>query len=75
MVGKGRLLGAQEQALYWQNGQVKFLNVEFASLLSDGSSLLSATAISPNGRYIAGIGYDAKNQRYEAFQLDMHTQR
>lgn len=40
MVGKGRLLGAQEQALYWQNGQVKFLNVEFASLLSDGSSLL-----------------------------------
>ncbi len=46
------------------------LNRVYTSLLTDGSQLLSANAISADGRYIVGVGYNATASRTEAFLLD-----
>jgi hypothetical protein len=46
------------------------LNAAYASLLQDGSYLITALSITPNGRYIVGQGYNATTGRYEAFLLD-----
>jgi len=46
------------------------LNVTYAHLLTPGSVLLRARAISPDGRYIVGDGYNAATGRREAFLLD-----
>ncbi len=46
------------------------LNQTYASLLTDGSVLRDARAISPDGRYIVGYGYNARTGRVEAFLLD-----
>jgi probable HAF family extracellular repeat protein len=46
------------------------LNRTYASLLTNGSWLGEARAISPDGRYIVGWGYNAATGRYEAFLLD-----
>ncbi|GIV04529.1 MAG: hypothetical protein KatS3mg016_0104 [Fimbriimonadales bacterium] len=46
------------------------LNSTYASLLTNGSVLVAAYAISPDGRYIVGQGYNAATGRREAFLLD-----
>jgi hypothetical protein len=46
------------------------LNTTYASLLTDGSMLWEARAISPDGRYIVGVGYNTVTRRDEAFLLD-----
>jgi hypothetical protein len=46
------------------------LNITYAHLLNDGSELWEAYAISPDGRYIVGWGYNAATGREEAFLLD-----
>jgi hypothetical protein len=46
------------------------LNTTYASLLTPGSVLIEARAISSDGRYIVGRGYNAVTGRYEAFLLD-----
>jgi len=46
------------------------LNTTYASLLTNGSWLAEARAISPDGRYIVGRGYNAATGRGEAFLLD-----
>jgi probable HAF family extracellular repeat protein len=46
------------------------LNTTYASLLTNGSYLRSAFAISPDGRYIVGGGYNAATRSDEAFLLD-----
>jgi probable HAF family extracellular repeat protein len=46
------------------------LNITFAHLLTDGSVLLEAHAISLDGRYIVGRGYNTAKAREEAFLLD-----
>jgi probable HAF family extracellular repeat protein len=46
------------------------LNTTYASLLTNGSWLGEAHAISPDGRYIVGQGYNAATGRWEAFLLD-----
>jgi len=51
-------------------GGMEDLNLTYASLLTDGSYLLWATAISPDGRYIVGYGYNAATGRGEACLLD-----
>lgn len=45
------------------------LNTTYTYLLDD-SRLEYAYAISPNGRYIVGVGYNAATGRREAFLLD-----
>jgi hypothetical protein len=46
------------------------LNQLYAALLQNGSELWEATAISPNGRYIVGRGYNAATGRGEAYLLE-----
>lgn len=46
------------------------LNIAYASLLTPYSYLAQANAISPDGRYIVGVGYNAAAGRSEAFLLD-----
>jgi probable HAF family extracellular repeat protein len=54
----------QFRAFRWTAlGGMEDLNTTYANLLTDGSVLASAEAISPDGRYI--VGWD-----YEAFLLD-----
>jgi probable HAF family extracellular repeat protein len=59
-------------AVRWTaSGGWEDLNTTYASLLTNGSVLFAANAISPNGRYIVGWGYNAATGRYnEAFLLD-----
>jgi probable HAF family extracellular repeat protein len=51
-------------------GGMEDLNTTYASLLTNGSVLLEARAISPDGRYIVGVGYNAATGGREAFLLD-----
>lgn len=46
------------------------LNTTFASLLTDGSILQEARAITSDGRYIVGWGINGATQRQEGFLLD-----
>lgn len=59
-------------AFLWtpQTGLVN-LNLAYHHLLIDGSRLLAATAVSADGRYIVGYGYNFQRQREEAFLLDL----
>ncbi len=59
------------RAFRWVEGQgADALNQTYACLLTDGSILRIATAISADGRFIVGAGYNATRNRYEAFLLD-----
>jgi probable HAF family extracellular repeat protein len=61
----------QWRAFRWTaSGGMEELNTTYASLLTNGSWLGEARAISPDGRYIVGWGYNAATGRYEAFLLD-----
>jgi probable HAF family extracellular repeat protein len=51
-------------------GGMEDLNITYAHLLTNGSVLWTAGAISPDGRYIVGQGYNAATRRAEAFLLD-----
>ncbi len=53
-----------------RNHPIEDLNITYAALLTNGSMLWSANAISPDGRYIVGWGYNAARAREEAFLLD-----
>jgi len=62
---------ARQRAFRWtRTGGMQDLNEVYASLLADGSELQIAHAISPNGRYIVGSGYNAATGRMEVFLLD-----
>ncbi|GIV11606.1 MAG: hypothetical protein KatS3mg020_1097 [Fimbriimonadales bacterium] len=52
------------------SGELEYLNSVYASLLTDDSYLAAAYAISPDGRYIVGVGYNAATERGEAYLLD-----
>ncbi len=57
------------RAFRWtESGGMEDLNTTYASLLTNGTTLIEAYAISPDGRYIVGWGYNAG--RREAFLLD-----
>lgn len=67
-----RLPGSQSQwaAFRWTETGMEDLNVTYASLLTDGSRLEWASAISSDGRYIVGNGYHAATGKTEVFLLD-----
>jgi hypothetical protein len=46
------------------------LNLTYAHLLTNGSMFGAALAMSPDGRYIAGLSYNSATRRTEAFLLD-----
>lgn len=60
----------RSRAFRWKNSTMQDLNVAYASLLQDGSELYFATAVSFNGRYIVGYGYNATTDRIEGYLLD-----
>jgi len=71
VVGVARNAAGQERAFRWTAaGGMEDLNTTYASLLTNGSVLWQARAISPDGRYIVGEGYNAATGRREAFLLD-----
>jgi len=73
-VGETSLLSAGSRALRWRVGMdVENLNVTYSGLLTDGSILESARAISSDGRFIVGFGLHASARRREAFLLDTQT--
>jgi len=49
------------------------LNITYGHLLTPGSELIVAIAISPDGRYIVGYGYNAATGRIEGFRLDTQS--
>jgi probable HAF family extracellular repeat protein len=71
VVGQARNATGAFRAFRWTASRgMEDLNAAYASLLSGGSSLDAARAISPNGRYIVGFGFNAATGRTEAFLLD-----
>jgi probable HAF family extracellular repeat protein len=71
VVGWAENAAGQLRAFRWTaSGGMENLNTTYASLLTDGSVLVRAFAISPDGRYIVGGGYNAATRRNEAFLLD-----
>jgi probable HAF family extracellular repeat protein len=71
VVGWARNAAGYQRAFRWTaSGGMEDLNTTYASLLTDGSVLIEARAISPDGRYIVGRGYNAATNRTEAFLLD-----
>lgn len=75
VVGYYIINGTQERrAIRWDAftfpPSVRNLTSYYSDLLTTGSYLEMATAISPSGRYIVGYGYNAETKRTEAFLLD-----
>jgi probable HAF family extracellular repeat protein len=71
VVGWAENAEGYQRAFRWTAaGGMEDLNKTYASLLTDGSVLVEAYAISPDGRYIVGSGYNAATERFEAFLLD-----
>jgi probable HAF family extracellular repeat protein len=71
VVGWARNAAGPPRAFRWTaSGGMEDLNTTYASLLTDGSVLSVAHAISPDGRYIVGDGWNAATRRVEAFLLD-----
>jgi len=70
VVGRAWNAAGQWRAFRWTvDGGMEDLNTTYASWLTNGSVLYEARAISPNGHYIVGQGYNAATGRYEAFLL------
>jgi probable HAF family extracellular repeat protein len=71
VVGVATNAAEQVRAFRWTPSRgMEDLNTTYASLLTNGSELIEALAISPDGRYIVGYGYNAATGRNEAFLLD-----
>jgi probable HAF family extracellular repeat protein len=71
VVGEAVNAAEQWRAFRWTASRgMEDLNTTYACLLTNGSVLWWAQAISPDGRYIVGQGYNAATGRYEAFLLD-----
>jgi probable HAF family extracellular repeat protein len=71
VVGWAENAAGYRRAFRWTASRgMEDLNTTYASLLTNGSVLGEARAISPDGRYIVGVGYNAATGRLEAFLLD-----
>lgn len=57
-------------AFYWYLGVIEDLNITYSWLISSGSRLTSARAISTDGRFIVGEGFNIETNQNEAFILD-----
>jgi len=74
VAGWSRDSNEQNRAFRWTaSGGMDNLTDDYSNLLVPGSYLSYAYAISPNGRYIAGQGYNAVSGRQEAYLLDTYT--
>ncbi len=71
VVGWAMTEEGEKHAFRWtQQRGMEDLNEMYAHLLTDGSILTVAIALSPDARFIVGNGWNAKTGRQEAFWLD-----
>ena len=71
VVGTSSGMSGPLSAFRWTpTGGMENLNITYAGLLTGVSLLISARAVSPDGRYIVGMGLNAETGRQEAFLLD-----
>jgi probable HAF family extracellular repeat protein len=71
VVGWAENAAGQDRAFRWTAaGGMEDLNLTYAHLLTNGSMFGAAFAMSPDGRYIAGLSYNSATRRTEAFLLD-----
>jgi len=68
--GLAMLLGRKRAFRWTPGGGMEDLTQVYAHLLTPGSWLSEARAITPDGRYIAGWGYNAATRRFEGYLLD-----
>ena len=66
----GNLNGRAYRWIAGAIGMGEDLNTTFSYLLRDGSVLYEARGISPNGRFIVGVGWNSATGRAEAYLLD-----
>jgi len=70
-VGYAQNAEEEYRAIWWTPAHgLEDLNTRFAALLGDGSILWTARAVSADGRYIVGRGYNASSGQFEAYLLD-----
>jgi len=71
VVGRAQDAAGRLRAFRWTAADgMEDLNITYADLLTPDSYLVEARAISPNGRYIVGYGYNAATGRFEGYLLD-----
>ncbi len=70
VVGSGAYFQLFATLWDFQRDTVYNLNERYAALLDDGSELLSAKAISADGRYIVGLGKNGTTGQIQGFLLD-----
>jgi probable HAF family extracellular repeat protein len=70
VVGLAPNSDGQLRAIIWMDSTMQDLNGMYSNLLSNGSTLERANAISLEGRFIVGSGYNSATGLTEAFLLD-----
>ncbi len=71
VVGWAMTDDGKKHAFRWtQERGMEDLNEMYAHLLTDGSVLTAAIALSSDGRFVVGNGWNAKTERNEVFWLD-----
>ncbi|MCS7250586.1 MAG: HAF repeat-containing protein [candidate division WOR-3 bacterium] len=71
VVGWAEVSQGDWHAFRWtENNGMEDLNVTYANIIPPGCVLRDAMAISSNGRFIVGRGYNAQTGRDEAYLLD-----
>lgn len=71
IVGISDLANSEQYAFIWRaDSGMQDLNVLYDSLIEPDSYLKWAQAVSENGRYIVGAGFNATTRRREGFLLD-----
>ena len=70
IVGWAHDASAQQRAFRFRNGNMEDLNVVYGNLLTWGSRLVKAYDISPDGRFIVGVGINSATNNWEGFLLD-----
>jgi probable extracellular repeat, HAF family len=66
----GNAIGLSSAFRWTANSGMEDLNLAYANLVSGTAFLITATAVSPSGRYIVGRGYRFATGRFEIFLLD-----
>ena len=70
IVGESRNSSGLPLAFRWTSNGIEDLNVAYSNLLVNNSILRTANAITPDGRFIVGAGYNGSTGRDEGFILD-----
>ncbi|CUS96618.1 T9SS type A sorting domain-containing protein [Candidatus Chrysopegis kryptomonas] len=72
IVGTYAVSGGSRPFLWTADSGFIDLNQMFSDILNDGSVLVNATAISPNGKFIVGRGYNAFNGQENVYLLELN---